>query len=364
MAYTGNVPATQYTSTVKDTFNGDGTTTDFTLSRPSLVNNLEVFVENVQQEPTTAYTVSGTTLSFTSAPVSGTGNIYVIHRGPAVQQVVPPAGVVIDASSITTTGSATIGDGLTTTGSATIGDGLTVDNDGATVATFDRATSNGTIVDLQKDGTAVGSIGTYDTDIHIGSGDVGLSFYEAGQTVLPFNPSTPVYRDNAIGLGNSSNRFTDLYLSGGVYLGGTGAVNKLEDYEEGTWTPTYNASGTSPSVTYSTRQARYRKIGNMVVVSWHLRASAYTAGSGDLQITGLPFAASSEASMGNFGTINFEQLNFSTGRTMAVGFIAQSQDYIFFQEQGDSIDVRTLQSADLTGGIRMIRGTITYFTDS
>jgi hypothetical protein len=278
--------------------------------------------------------------------------------------VVPPSGVIINASSITTTGSATIGDGLTTTGSATIGDGLTVDNDGATVATFDRATDNGTIAEFQKDGTAVGSIGTYDTDIHIGSGDVGLSFYDVGDTVLPFNPSTPVYRDNAIDLGNSSNRFKNLYLSGGVYLGGTGAVNYLDDYEEGEWTPTYNASGASPSVTYSTRQARYRKIGNMVVVSWHVRASAYTAGTGDLQITGLPFAASSETSMGNFGTINFEQLNFSTGRTMAVAFIADSQDYIFFQEQGDSVDVRTLQSADLTGSIRMIRGTVVYFTDA
>jgi hypothetical protein len=39
-------------------------------------------------------------------------------------------------------------------------------------------------------------------------------------------------------LGYSSSRFRDLYLSGGVYLGGTGAANKLDDYEEGTWTPT------------------------------------------------------------------------------------------------------------------------------
>ena len=32
-------------------------------------------------------------------------------------------------------------------------------------------------------------------------------------------------------------RFKDLYLSGGVYLGGTGSANQLDDYEEGTWTP-------------------------------------------------------------------------------------------------------------------------------
>ena len=41
------------------------------------------------------------------------------------------------------------------------------------------------------------------------------------------------------------NRFKDLYLSGGVYLGGTGAANKLDDYEEGTWTPTLGNGATA-----------------------------------------------------------------------------------------------------------------------
>jgi len=104
MSFIGNVPAEAYSPTAKDTFSGDGSTTDFTLSIPATTNSVEVLVENVQQEPTTAYTISGTTLSFTAAPVTGTNNIYVIHRGPAVQTVVPPAGVAIDASSVTATG--------------------------------------------------------------------------------------------------------------------------------------------------------------------------------------------------------------------------------------------------------------------
>lgn len=234
----------------------------------------------------------------------------------------------------------------------------------STAVQLNRKATDGDIINLQKDGSTVGQIGSISTALYVASpsgSDSGLRFDGAA-----INPCTTAgaYRDNAIDLGSTSAGFKDLYLDGGVFLGGTAATNKLDDYEEGTWTPTYNASGASPSVTYSTRQARYRKIGNMVVVSWHVRASAYTAGTGDLQITGLPFAASSEPSMGNFGTINFEQLNFSTGRTMAVAFIADSQDYIFFQEQGDSVDVRTLQSADLTGSIRMIRGTVVYFTDA
>jgi len=296
MSFIGNIPAEAFSATVKDTFSGNDSDTDFTLSVPATTNSVEVFVENVQQEPTDAYTIAGTTLSFTAAPVTGTDNIYVIHRGPAVQTVVPPSGVVINASSITTTGS------------ATIGDGLTVDNDGATVATFDRATSNGTIVDLQKDGTAVGTIGTYDTDIHIGSGDVGLSFYDAGDTVLPFNPSTPVYRDNAIDLGNASNRFKDLYLSGGVVFGdaggsGTATSNTLDSFEEGTWTPFLSCTGGNTGITYTSQVASYTKIGNIVISNAIIVLSSKGTASGEVRISGWPFTPVNTSGYSQVGTI-------------------------------------------------------------
>jgi hypothetical protein len=103
MAYQGNVPAEAYTTTVKDTFNGNGSTTAFTLSLPTVTNDIRVVVENVVQEPTAAYSVSGTTLTFTAAPPSGTGNVYVVHLGPAVQTVEPPstiAGATTFASTV------------------------------------------------------------------------------------------------------------------------------------------------------------------------------------------------------------------------------------------------------------------------
>ena len=87
MPYLGNPPAEAYTSTVKDSFSGDGSTTAFTLSQPSTTNDLRVVVENVIQDPTVAYSVSGTTLTFTSAPPTGTNNVYAVNLGPAVQTV-------------------------------------------------------------------------------------------------------------------------------------------------------------------------------------------------------------------------------------------------------------------------------------
>ena len=76
-------------------FNGDGSTTAFTLDvAPSSTLDIEVFVGNVRQDPNSAYTLSGTTLTFTGAPPSGTNNIYVVHQAKSVGTIdVPASGV-------------------------------------------------------------------------------------------------------------------------------------------------------------------------------------------------------------------------------------------------------------------------------
>jgi len=80
-------------------FSGDGSTTAFTLDIiPSSVFDIEVFVENVRQDPNSAYGISGTTLTFTGAPPSGTNNIYVVHQAKAVGTIDVPASSVVPAS--------------------------------------------------------------------------------------------------------------------------------------------------------------------------------------------------------------------------------------------------------------------------
>lgn len=61
---------------------GNNSETNFTLSRNvASPVDIEVYVENVRQEPNVAYTTNNTTgLAFTSAPPSGTDNIYVIYK--------------------------------------------------------------------------------------------------------------------------------------------------------------------------------------------------------------------------------------------------------------------------------------------
>ena len=119
MAYLGKPSINRATGTSKDSFNGDGSTTAFTMSRSVLlVTDIEVFVDNVQQEPTTAYTVSATTLTFTEAPANGTNNVYVIHRIGNNDSMTIQSGISATLSDATISGTLTVSSGtLTVSGS-------------------------------------------------------------------------------------------------------------------------------------------------------------------------------------------------------------------------------------------------------
>ena len=119
MAYLGKPAGNRATGTSKDSFNGDGSTTAFTMSKSVLlVTDIEVFVDNVQQEPTTAYTVSATTLTFTEAPANGTNNVYVIHRSGNNDSMTIQSGISATLSDATISGTLTVSSGtLTVSGS-------------------------------------------------------------------------------------------------------------------------------------------------------------------------------------------------------------------------------------------------------
>ena len=92
MAYIGSSPEFQQFTAGTDYFNGDGTTTAFTLSRSvNSVNDIEVTVNNVQQKPLDAYNVNGTTLTMSEAPSTGTSNIYVRYLSTQLTNDYRPA---------------------------------------------------------------------------------------------------------------------------------------------------------------------------------------------------------------------------------------------------------------------------------
>lgn len=151
--------------------------------------------------------------------------------------------------------------------------------------------ADGSIIDVQKDGTTVGNIGTANSgDLYIGNDDTTLLFAGGSDMIIP-RGTAGATRDNAIDLGASAHRFKDLYLSGGVYLGGTTASNKLDDYEEGTWTPNIYAGGSALPV--NSRYGYYRKVGGLLFLSFYWfhngGLSSYTNSGTAYNVQGLPF---------------------------------------------------------------------------
>jgi hypothetical protein len=163
--------------------------------------------------------------------------------------------------------------------------------DGQQVVTLSRLTSDGEILRFRKGGTTIGSIasrgGTTTAFITNPSSGNGAGLTGSTNMLIP-SSETGVAVDNRINLGSSSARFKDLYLGGGVYLGGTGSDNFLDDYEEGTFTPVVAGTWTTDPTSLT---GKYTKIGNVVHVQITFSGGAKaSATSGYLE--DLPFTAS------------------------------------------------------------------------
>ena len=310
MPYLGNQLEGNYTSFETQTITGDGST-GYTLSN-AVTNGKEllVYINNVKQEEGSgkSYTASGTTITFSDA-VASTDSCYVVYLGRTSQTVSPPDGslasytgnasisgnVLVGTTSANPTSSSvnTAGQEFSTTG----GVRSTVASNPS--ATFNRKTDDGEIVLFRKDGSTVGNIGVADSGDRIylgGSGtNRGIAIDSSASVLIP-STNTGGLADGLLGLGTSTARFTDLFLSSGLYVGGTGSANHLDDYEEGTFTPALSINDSTSGITYASRSAEYVKIGKQVFVNGDIQLSSKGSSSGVVRITSLPFTINDRTS--------------------------------------------------------------------
>ena len=187
-----------------------------------------------------------------------------------------------------------------------------------------RNTTDGNIAEFYKDGTSVGSIGTIGGDISIGTGsNAGVRFNDGVNALTPASGSSNA--DNLIDLGYSTLRWKNLYLSGGVYLGGTAAANKLDDYEQGIWTPVFKRVGSTNNATIVYQDANYLKIGKQVTLTVYVTSIDYSSVTDGTyaSIEGLPFTSAGwhSGSIGYGGATNVSEttwvLNSASGYFLA-----------------------------------------------
>ena len=226
---------------------------------------------------------------------------------------------------------------------------VNVSVDGGAGLDINRKTSDGQILRLRKDGVDVGSIGSSPNfNIQRASG-AGFNF---GTTnISPLNSG--VLSDNTIDLGFSSYRWNDLYLGGNIYLGGTGSANALDDYEEGTWTP----SAETGTITFS--NPKYTKIGRQVFLTGSIQSFSNTTTAINVKILGVPFQVDGEASGGVMaryfsGSISGDALTY---------YMQDNTSQIIFYITANNSNFESLQHADLTSGAAQIYFSISYMTD-
>jgi len=343
----------------KKTFTITGATTSLT-GLNYTVGKVHVFQNGVRLVDGTDYTATnGTTITLTAAAQSG-DNVVVISQ--AAFQV---------ADALLTTGGTMSGDltvqgaftsqGIDDNGNATA---MTIDSsenvqfgttqtfpafnnvvgcevggfgqisasrDGAEAMQLNRKSSDGNIALLKKDGTTVGSIGVIDgnnTYFQGASGHGGIAF--GTNSIVPFREDA--YRDSTLDIGQSNSRFRDLYLSGGVNLGGVGTANRLHDYEEGTFTPNISWTGVNAE-TYSRQVGSYVKIGQFVYCSIALIFDKNTS-TGNFGLGALPFtnnaSSSNDRGVGSFGYYS----GMTNGSIAPMFLMENNQNFGYFRLSG------------------------------
>lgn len=246
MAYIGNPPADRYSAVSYQDLTG-GTGTSFTLDYAvGSANEIEVFVNNVRQEPSVAYTVAGTALTMTGT-IASTDDFYVVFQGKAQQTVTHPATHALEATDGTFSGDISAVAGAFTGNVDINGNDLILDSDA-------------------------------DTKLYASTDDI-VKMNIAGSEMFRFD-------------------------SDGIkFNGDTASANAIYDYEFGTWTPAVSAG----SIT--TANGHYIKVGGKVWVGFSLSGVSDITSTTQFQINNLPFAPTANANNAGAGAVFSRYMN-------------------------------------------------------
>ena len=346
MPYIGN--DIQFGELTSQTFTGDGSTTAFTLGY-TVANptSLIVTIGNVIQEPTTAYTVAGTTLTCTSAPASG-DTIHVRFLGRVVD--VANAAILQDSDQDTKVQVEESADE----------DIIRFDTAGSQVATL-----TGSALDVVGDITGA----TLNADGDTSAGDNAAIGYTAAEgLILTGQGSTndiTIKRDDDTAVLEVATGQSDIEVTGGniffgtankgIYLGVTSATasNLLDDYEEGTYTALItNASSGSYTVDSDQDTLSYRKIGHIVHVFGRITSTAESSPNGQVRVN-LPFTSATLAEGSDSAYtngVNFDNSGDADTDASIVGWIqAGATRVIFYQLTHGTNATGSLDQTDLDG---------------
>ena len=347
--------------------------------------------------------------SSTGATVTGrlnTGQIEVTtlraNDGTSAGSIADSTGVVTLASSVLTTadinggtvdnvvigGSTAAAGNFTTLGATGLisGTDLTLtdstpriqfnDSDGTNQKT-EQVQVGGSFVTTVRNNTSHGSIdfksnnGTNNLLRFRVATDGDFNFYENNGSTVGVKWDAP---NGRLGIGTTSPS-QKLHVDGkiitteGIYLGGTGGANLLDDYEEGTWTPVMRDATSGGNVAGAANLSGvYTKIGrhvNLTIRVINVSNTGMTS-SNDIYITGLPFAATDlSPSFRHIGSVESTRIDYGSSIQSR---ITENTSYIMLSSSTNVGGLGTLNwsamDADESGsGVADLFITHTYIAD-
>ena len=324
------------------------------------VNQILLSLGGVRQKPGTDFTVSGSTLTFTTAPAANTSFFAILLGSDNGGTVTPTdASVTVDKLAI-------------------LGGEVKLDADGDTSITADTDDQ----IDFK--------VGGNDTHVFDANGHVTLKqFLDAttaggrvtGASNRGSNARVNLYQTAGSSDGgeirletaNTSNSMTEavrihnnqvMSASAGVALGvGTAntSSNVLDEYEEGTWTPVISADATPTA--YATQVGVYTKVGRQVTVIFTFNISTIGSFAGAaVKVTGFPFT-SGDLSTHTFGTLFLDGTASEVQAAGDLGIkLSNNTTQALFQGNSGNVSGDNNINANKIDTGTFIHGTITYFT--
>ena len=289
---------------------------------PSSANQLLVSLNGVIQKPGSSFTVSGSTLTFSSALTSFDSIDFIIAMGEPLLIGTPSDGTVSTSkiADDAVTGAKIennpqIAGNLTVSGTATLAGNSTV---GGSFGVTGASTLTGAA--------------SLNGGVTVSSGTVNMSsslLQFSGNIALP-NVGACLFRPAAdtIAFGINNGQRVSVNQHGLLFGTDTAAANALNDYEEGTFEPTLVNDGSS---TYNVRQGHYIKIGNVVTIHTKTTINTRSGGSGTTGITNLPFAMrASSPSQQTFHLVGNNSWDTNYGSSNITGYASAGSSIIYF----------------------------------
>jgi len=335
MAYIGVSPSNgvrrkhTYTATAAQTsFTGAGAE-GITLSYLDS-NYVDVYQNGVKLSEADYTSTTGTTVVLaTGAFVSDMVEIVVYDVFSVADTVSKSAGGTFDGN-ITAAGTLAVTGETTLSTHLNMGDGDKIKLGASSDLTIQHTGNDSRIIDS---GTG---------DLFIGGNAVGVVNAALNEYMINAvsDGAVSLYHNNVIKLATASG---GVNVTGGIGLGGTGAANTLDDYEEGTWTPTLQNYGGTPTI----ESAIYTKVGRLVYASCAITLDGTSDASGFAILT-LPFTSLNTDSSAQGGVVTFtdsdkDDITIMQGNNSAAASVMQTDGSTYtYNEFGNDKQLRCI----------------------